>query len=45
MNEVNKKIDPDFIFTNDGDSFTFPHLIHRAEENRCLLSFEENKYP
>jgi DNA polymerase elongation subunit (family B) len=33
MYEVNKKIDPDFIFTNDGDSLTFPHLIHRAEEN------------
>jgi DNA polymerase I len=35
--EVNKKIDPDFIFTNDGDSFTFPHLIHRAEENNIPL--------
>jgi DNA polymerase-2 len=27
------KIDPDFIFTEDGDSFTFPYLIHRAEQN------------
>jgi DNA polymerase-2 len=27
------KIDPDFIFTDDGDSFTFPYLIYRAEEN------------
>ena len=26
-------IDPDFIFTEDGDSFTFPYLIHRSEEN------------
>jgi len=37
VNEINKTIDPDFIFTNDGDSFTFPHLIHRAEENNILL--------
>ena len=27
------KIDPDFIFTEDGDSFTFPYLIYRAEKN------------
>jgi DNA polymerase elongation subunit (family B) len=27
------KIDPDFIFTQDGDSFTFPYLIHRAKMN------------
>ncbi|HEY7080012.1 MAG TPA: 3'-5' exonuclease, partial [Nitrososphaeraceae archaeon] len=27
------KIDPDFIFTEDGDSFTFPYLIYRSEQN------------
>ena len=27
------RIDPDFIFTEDGDSFTFPYLIHRAKMN------------
>src|SRR5919106_3759309 len=27
------RIDPDFIFTEDGDSFTFPYLIHRAKIN------------
>src|SRR5919199_920360 len=26
-------IDPDFVFTEDGDSFTFPYLIHRAEQS------------
>jgi DNA polymerase-2 len=31
------KIDPDFIFTEDGDSFTFPYLIHRAEVNGLEL--------
>src|ERR671911_289725 len=31
MEEINIKIDPDFVFTDDGDSFTFPHLIYRAE--------------
>jgi DNA polymerase, archaea type len=32
------KFDPDFILTDNGDSFDFPYLIHRAEEN----DFEEN---
>jgi DNA polymerase elongation subunit (family B) len=27
------KMDPDFIFTEDGDSFTFPYLIYRSEQN------------
>jgi DNA polymerase I len=27
------RIDPDFIFTEDGDSFTFPYLIYRAKMN------------
>ena len=35
--ELTKKIDPDFIFTDDGDSFTFPYLIHRAEQNGTAL--------
>ncbi|MFL6363435.1 MAG: DNA polymerase domain-containing protein, partial [Nitrososphaeraceae archaeon] len=26
-------IDPDFIFTEDGDSYTFPYLIYRAEQD------------
>ncbi len=30
-------IDPDFIFTEDGDSFTFPYLIHRAKINEIDL--------
>ena len=37
-------IDPDFIFTEDGDSFTFPYLIHRAKINEIdlCLSRENN---
>ncbi|HET7148508.1 MAG TPA: DNA polymerase domain-containing protein [Candidatus Nitrosopolaris sp.] len=35
--EITRKIDPDFIFTHDGDSFTFPYLIHRAEQNGTAL--------
>jgi len=35
--EITKKIDPDFIFTDDGDSFTLPYLIHRAEQNGTAL--------
>ena len=36
INELTKevrKFDPDFIFTDNGDSFDFPYLICRAEEN------------
>src|ERR687895_128998 len=37
------KIDPDFIFTEDGDSFTFPYLVHRAEKSgkNLILGREE----
>jgi DNA polymerase, archaea type len=31
--KTTKKVDPDFIFTEDGDSFTFPYLIYRAKRN------------
>ena len=31
------KLDPDFIFTDDGDSFTFPYLIYRAEQQHAML--------
>jgi len=34
---VVQDIDPDFIFTEDGDSFTFPYLTHRAEINKIDL--------
>src|SRR5215469_18354 len=36
INELTKevsKFDQDFILTDNGDSFDFPYLIHRAEEN------------
>jgi len=36
MQEV-AKIDPDFIFTNDGDEWIFPYLIQRAASNRMQL--------
>src|SRR5215467_2635250 len=41
INELTKevsKFDPDFILTDNGDSFDFPYLIHRAEVN----NIEEN---
>jgi len=41
INELTKEVsksDPDFILTDNGDSFDFPYLIHRAEEN----NIEEN---
>ncbi len=33
LTEEVSKFDPDFILTDNGDSFDFPYLIHRAEEN------------
>lgn len=32
------RMDPDFILVQDGDSFVFPYLIHRAAENGTSLS-------
>ena len=42
-----QNIDPDFIFTDDGDSFTFPYLIHRAKINgiELFLSRDNNNRP
>lgn len=37
LEHIIKKIDPDFIFTANGDSFTFPYLLHRAEKNEIDL--------
>ena len=31
------EIDPDFVFSDDGDSFGFPYLLHRAQENGVAL--------
>jgi DNA polymerase elongation subunit (family B) len=33
--EMMSALDPDFVFTEDGDSFGFPYLAHRAEVNDC----------
>ena len=36
-------IDPDFVFTTDGDSFGFPYLLHRAKENSIELFLSREK--
>ena len=39
INDLTKEVrknDPDFIFTDNGDSFDFPYLIYRAEENGII---------
>lgn len=41
LNELVKEveyIDPDFIITDDGDSFTFPYLIERSHVNNLELN-------
>ena len=35
--EIVDILDPDFILTDDGDSITFPYLIHRAKINNINL--------
>ncbi|MBS7636772.1 hypothetical protein KEJ37_05500 [Candidatus Bathyarchaeota archaeon] len=39
MVEAVKRIDPDIIYTNGGDSFLFPYLAHRALANGILDKF------
>ncbi len=34
--------DPDFVLTNDGDTFLFPYLIKRAEANRLALVLDRD---
>jgi DNA polymerase I len=36
-------IDPDFIFTDGGDSFLFPYLAGRAEQNGAGLSLSRDR--
>lgn len=42
MNQM-KKIDADFVLTDDGDSFTFPYLIERANINGIKLELGREK--
>jgi len=37
MKEI-ENINPDFVLTDDGDSFTFPYLIQRANNNNIQLA-------
>jgi len=37
--ETLKALDPDIIYTNDGDSFLFPYLAHRAAVNGIADQF------
>lgn len=37
------KLDPDIIFTENGDAFVFPYLLHRADKNNIPLSLGRKK--
>ena len=37
------KLNPDFVLTDDGDSFTFPYLIERANFNNIQLELGREK--
>jgi DNA polymerase elongation subunit (family B) len=43
--ETIKELDPDIVLTSGGDSFLFPYLIHRAEENKRLDRFLLSRDP
>lgn len=45
LNLLVQKLDPDFIFTAGGDSFLFPYLIHRGEQNNVPLVLGREKAP
>lgn len=38
-----ERLDPDIIFTEHGDAFVFPYLLHRAGENGVSLSLGREK--
>ena len=38
-----READPDFILTNDGDTFLFPYLIKRAEANKLALILDRDE--
>jgi DNA polymerase-2 len=38
-------LDPDFIFTQDGDTFLFPYLTSRAEQNGVSISLSRDCIP
>jgi DNA polymerase-2 len=40
-----EKINPDFILTEDGDSFTFPYLKYRSEINQVDLILDREGIP
>jgi DNA polymerase I len=42
MKEI-ESINPDFMLTDDGDSFTFPYLIQRANNNNIQLALGREK--
>jgi DNA polymerase, archaea type len=39
------RLDPDFIFTQDGDTFLFPYLTSRAEQNDVSISLSRDRIP
>ena len=43
--KIVQNIDPDFIFTDDGDSFTFPYLIYRSKINKIDLYLSRDNIP
>lgn len=46
LTDVIRSLDPDFILTDDGDSFTLPYLIHRAKINGVDLYWgRDNNIP
>jgi len=39
------RLDPDFVFTRDGDEFVFPYLVERANNCRIELMLNRDKTP
>jgi DNA polymerase I len=48
LQEIGKAVqeeDPDFIFTNNGDTFLLPYLAYRAEQNEMVLALGREPEP
>lgn len=45
LNRTVRQLDPDFIFTNNGDSFLLPYLAYRAEQSKITLALGRDPEP
>ncbi len=45
LEKIVRQADPDFIFTDNGDSFLLPYLAYRAEQNKITIALGRDPEP